>query len=144
MIRTSDIIARINGMLKKEWPDISRRGIDAEDSAKPPYFIVEVHWRASHRSMNLWRRDAMIYITYDPLKFDQTLQDDMGARIEELIGRALVVKDRVLTVNEFDSNILDKKFLQCEFHLVWDENVVDPETEPLMKELEVDFVDKEN
>lgn len=142
MIHKSDIIKRVNEILKNEWPKVHRYALEANDKAIQPYFVVEVHQKPTKKERNLWFYDYTVYITYNPKVFDQSKQLAIADRLEELIGMVLSVNGRNLTVEDWESDFLDKTLTQCDFRLRDTENVVKAETEPMMEQFDMVYKEK--
>lgn len=140
----SDIRTRVNEILEAEWPDIGRKSLEDCDRAIQPYFVVEVREKPVKKERNLWFYRYDVFITYNPRTFDQVKQSKMADRLEELIGMIFSVKGRHLTVEDWESEYLDKKLTQCQFSLRETVNVVKAETEEPMADLDITISRKED
>lgn len=139
-----DIRARVRNILKAEWPDVGVKSLEDCDRAIQPYFVVEIREKPVKKERNLWFYDYSVYITYNPRTFDQVKQSKMADRLEELIGMIFSVKGRHLTVEDWESEYLDKKLTQCQFRLRETVNVVKAETEETMADLDMQISRKED
>lgn len=125
MIKYSDLIARINAVLRTEYPNIKRYGNDTVDKAAPPYFFVEcIPTGINRQSKNWMHKQCIMKITYVQRRADNADALEKIERICDLLGMVLTVKDRKLRVIDYEHDCVgeNNNIPQISFRLDWWEN----------------------
>lgn len=127
----------INELIKAEFPTVPIQSRDVSKGFNRPSFYVDLETNNMGTSQFTLERDMTCRILFFPTDRHEYKEEvyQVQDKLETIFGLNFAAGDRVITIAESDTDIIDK-VLHCNFNFIYLENVATEETGDLMGELE--------